>query len=290
LSCLINSFIDFPGASELKSPIFYSAVFLLCFSLTVSAAGAASETTSEKDIIRIASGFRTLTLDPTRSVWTGSIETFGQLYSRLFRRGENRELLPGLAERWEISEDGKHYTFHLRPARFSNGSPITAEDVAFSLLRVRDDPESAYPTAVSGLAGVTVIDPQTVRLELDQPLAPFLDSLEMCFLGIVSKKDVETRGNIQAFAVDPVTSGPYRVKEWRHNDRVILEPNPHYWREGFPRNDGAELIEVVDGNTRAAMLLAGEIDAMRSVAWTQAQQLSASDRVNMPHEPAILIW
>ena len=245
---------------------------------------------AESDIISIASPFRTLTLDPIKSVFTGSIETFGQLYSRLLRRDEAGELQPGLAERWEISDDGTEYTFFLRDAKFSDGSPITADDVAFSLLRMRDDPEAAYSAAVSNLVSAHALDKTTVRITLTEPNAPFLDAMEICFLGIVSKADVERRGADKAFAGDPVTSGPYQVKQWKPNDRIVLEANPHYWREGYPRNDGADLIEVMDENTRIAMLLAGEVDAVRSIPWSQVATLKASGLVNIPYEPAIMIW
>jgi peptide/nickel transport system substrate-binding protein len=243
----------------------------------------------EPDIIRIVSPFRTLTLDPTRSVFTGSIETFGQLYSRLFRRDENGELAPALALRWEISADGLDYTFFLREAKFSDGSPITADDVAFSLLRMRDDPEAAYPAPVLSMQAAWADDERTLRIRFDKPNAPFLESLEMCFLGIVSRADVERRGTVGAFAESPVTSGPYRVVEWRRNDRLVLEANPYYWREGYPRNDGAELIEVADSNTRIAMLRAGEADAVRVITSSSIAPLMADPEFTVPVEPAIRI-
>ncbi|MFW8642928.1 ABC transporter substrate-binding protein [Rhizobium beringeri] len=90
------------------------------------------------DVIRVVSPYQTTTLDPMRSAAAGNIETYGQLYSRLLRRNsETGALEPGLAEKWEISPEGKSYTFHLRDAQFSDGSPITAADVAFSLNRIR---------------------------------------------------------------------------------------------------------------------------------------------------------
>jgi peptide/nickel transport system substrate-binding protein len=241
------------------------------------------------DIIRIVSVFRTLTLDPIKSVFTGSIETFGQLYTRLLRRDTDGRLVPGLALRWEISADGLDYTFFLREARFSDGSPITADDVAFSLLRMRDDPEAAYSAPVTSMQDAWAEDEHTLRVRLDIPNAPFLEALEMCFLGVVSRADVERRGAVAAFADIPVTSGPYRVVEWRRNDRLILEANPYYWREGYPRNDGAELIEVVDVNTRIAMLRAGEADAVRVITYSSISALATHPDITVPAEPAIRI-
>jgi peptide/nickel transport system substrate-binding protein len=258
--------------------------------LLLFAAGANAGDNNDTDIIRIASPYRTTTLDPIRSVFTGSIETFGQLYSRLLRRDGAGNLQPGLAERWEVSGNGKVYTFQLRAARFSDGSPITAQDVAFSLLRMRDHPEAAYSASVSNVASASAIGRHTLQVTLEEPSTPFLEALDMCFLGVVSKQDVERRGEQAAFSDQPVTSGPYRVRQWNRNDRLILEANPHYWRQGFPRNSGAELIEVVDVNTRIAMLLAGEVDAVRAIPWSQVRTLQGEDSVNIPHEPATAIW
>jgi peptide/nickel transport system substrate-binding protein len=243
----------------------------------------------EPDIIRIVSLYRTLTLDPIKSVFTGSIEAFGQLYTRLLRADENDELVPGLALRWEVSPDATDYTFFLREAKFSNGSPITADDVAFSLLRMRDDPEAAYSEIVEDMQNAWATDDHTLRVRFNSPNVPFLAGLEMAFLGIVSRADVERRGSIEAFADVPVTSGPYRVVEWLRNDRLILEANPYYWREGYPLNDGAELIEVVDVNTRISMLQSGEVDAVRFILNSHIADLTEDPDVVVPIEPALRV-
>ena len=243
----------------------------------------------ERDIVRIVSAYRTLTLDPIKSVFTGSIETFGQLYTRLLSRDANGNLIPALALRWEISADGLDYTFFLREANFSDGSPITADDVAFTLLRMRDDPEAAYAAPVITMKDAWAEDSHTLRVRFDAPNVPFIEAVEMCFLGIVSRADVEARGDVEAFADIPVSSGPYRVVEWRRNDRLILEANPYYWRDGYPLNDGAELIEVVDLNTRISMLHAGEVDAVRAISYSTVAGLVAKPDTVVTNEPAIRV-
>lgn len=241
------------------------------------------------DRIRIGSPYQTSTLDPMRSATAGTIETFGQLYSRLLRIDENGQLAPGLAESWEITEDGKVITLKLRAAKFSNGEPITADDVVFSLLRVRDTPDSAYPAPLQTLDTAEAVDAQTVKLTLKHPFAPFLGNLEVFNGGIVSKKDVEARGE-KAFVEDVVTSGPYMVESWVPNDRLVLTPNPNYWREGFPKNEGAELIEIPAAATRVSMLLSGELDAAREVPWSQVAEVTANDTLKMPMEPSTVIY
>lgn len=261
---------------------------LLIFLTTVIPKSVAGEE-DEADIIRIVSLYRTQTLDPIKSVFTGSIEAFGQLYTRLLRLDENDELIPGLALRWEISADATDYKFFLRKAKFSDGSPITADDVAFTLLRMRDDPEAAYSETVEDMQNAWAIDDHTLRVRFNSANIPFLQGVETAFLGIVSRADVERRGSVDAFSDIPVSSGPYQVVEWRRNDRLILEPNPHYWRAGYPLNDGAELIEVVDVNTRIAMLQAGEVDAVRYIQNSHFAELSEDPDVVLPVEPAMRV-
>ncbi|MGJ8544616.1 MAG: ABC transporter substrate-binding protein [Sulfitobacter sp.] len=242
-----------------------------------------------QDIVRIASPNKVTTLDPIASAAAGNIEAFGQLYSRLLRKDGDGALQPGLAESWAISDDGLTYTFELRAAKFSDGSDITADDVAFSLNRVAKDEGSAYPAAFAPVKAFTAEDADTVTLTLEYPSAPMLSYMEIFNAGIVSKDDVEARGE-DAFAADPVTSGPFMVEVWKPNDRLTLTANPNYWREGYPKVGGADLIEVEDDNTRSSMMLAGEIDANRGVPFAQVDEIDASENVSVPLAPSTLIY
>lgn len=243
------------------------------------------------DVIRVVSPYQTTTLDPMRSAAAGNIETYGQLYSRLLRRNsESGALEPGLAEKWEISADGLTYTFHLREAKFSDGSDITADDVVFSLERIRSDAKSAYPAPLGALDTISAADPKTVVVKLKSPFAPFLGNLEIWNMGIVSKADFDKRGE-EAFVTAPLTSGPYAVKEWKPNEKLVLEPNQHYWREGFPKADATvELMEIASPETRQAMLTAGEVDVMRAVPWSQIDALKKVDTIDMRLEPSTTIY
>lgn len=244
------------------------------------------------DVIRIVSPFQTTTLDPMRSAAAGNIETYGQLYSRLLRRDAGTGALePGLAESWDVSDDGRVYTFHMRDAHFSDGSPITAEDAAFSLERIRTDKRSAYPAPLGAVESIAASDARTLVITLKSAFAPFLGNLEIWNMGIVSKADVDKRGEEGAFSTVPVTSGPYAVKEWKPNQKLVLEPNAHYWREGYPKSDaGVELIEIASPETRIAMLKAGEIDVVRAVPWAHVDDLKTVEAVDMRLEPSTTIY
>lgn len=254
-------------------------------------AGALSFSASA-EAIRIVSPYPTTTLDPMRSAGAGNIETYGLLYSRLLRRNtETGALEAGLAESWEASADGLSYTFTLRDAKFSDGSAITADDVAFSLERVRTDKRSAYPGPLGAVESVTAPDAKTVVVKLKSPFAPFLGNVEIWNMGIVSKKDVEARGEEKAFTEKPLTSGAYVVKEWRANEALTLDPNPNYWRTGYPKSpDSVVLQEVAAADARISMLKAGETDAVRSVPWSQVATMKAEENIDMRLEPSTTIW
>ena len=104
---------------------------------------------ADKKVLRIGMNAEVLTLDPIKTVYGPDILAQGVMFSRLRRSDAARkELFPALAESWTISEDGKTYTFQLAEAKFSDGSPITAEDVAFSYTRMRWQKDSAYAGAL----------------------------------------------------------------------------------------------------------------------------------------------
>lgn len=242
-------------------------------------------------LVRIATPYPATTLDPSRSAAAGNIETFGQLYARVLHRNtETRELEPGLAEKWELSDDRLTYTLHLREAKFSDGSPITADDVVFSFERVRSDPQSALPSTFGAVESLTAKDPKTVVVKLKNPLVSQLGQFEMWNAGIVSKADVEKRGD-KAFVDAPITSGPYAVQEWKPGEKLVLIPNANYWRTGYPKSDATvEFVEVSEPETAAAMLKSGEVDVMREVEWAQVEDLTTTEGLDMRMEDSHVIY
>ncbi|EYD73925.1 Dipeptide-binding protein ABC transporter, periplasmic substrate-binding protein component [Rubellimicrobium mesophilum DSM 19309] len=161
------------------------------------------------------------------------------------------DLRPGLAESYEISEDGLTYTFHLRPGvKFHNGREMTSEDVVYSLNRVTD-PETQSPGAgffgaiegydaqiageAEGLSGVTAPDPQTVQIKLSRPDATFLHLMALNFSYVVPREAVEEFG--ADFGRNPVGTGAYKLAEWTLGQRLVFEKNPDYWTPGVPYLD-----------------------------------------------------
>jgi peptide/nickel transport system substrate-binding protein/oligopeptide transport system substrate-binding protein len=160
-------------------------------------------------------------------------------------------LRPGLAESYEISPDGKTFTFVLRDGvKFHNGRVMTSEDVKYSLDRVTNpktqSPGAGFFGAIAGfdamaagtaesLSGVTTPDAKTVKIELSRPDATFLHVMGLNFASVVPKEAVDAAG--ADFGRQPVGTGAFSLAEWTLGQRVVFKKNPDYWRANVPSLD-----------------------------------------------------
>ncbi|MES2845040.1 MAG: ABC transporter substrate-binding protein [Pseudomonadota bacterium] len=184
------------------------------------------------------------------------------------------DLRTGLAESYEISEDGMTFTFKLRPGvKFHNGREMTAEDVKYSLDRVTNPAtqspgagffasiagfDAAMAGTATGLEGVTVVDPLTVQVVLSRPDATFLHVMALNFASVVPKEAVDEAG--ADFGKKPVGTGAFKLAEWTLGQRLVFEKNAEYWREGVPYLDQV-LFEVGQEPVVALLRLQnGEVD------------------------------
>src|SRR5690606_22675071 len=174
-------------------------------------------------------------LDPHKMSETSAFVINEQVYESLLQtyRGE---LLPGIAEEWEVSDSGTEITFTLRDnAFFHSGRQLTADDVKYSLDRIRD-PETLAPRAGSytSIKEVEVVDPTTVVIHLHQPDAAILTVLSTAASSIVDKDIVESVGlNTD---VDG-GSGPFMLAKRVAGQAIALDKHPKYWEEGVPYLD-----------------------------------------------------
>lgn len=184
------------------------------------------------------------------------------------------ELRPGLAESYEVSEDGTVFTFTLRQGvTFHNGREMTAEDVKYSLDRVTlpetQSPGAGFFASIQGfdeistgaadtLSGVEVVDPQTVRITLSRPDATFLHVMALNFASVVPREAVEEAG--ADFGKVPVGTGAFRLADWVIGQRLVLEKNEDYWRDGVPYLDGITFEVGQEPVVALLRLQQGEVD------------------------------
>lgn len=226
------------------------------------------------------------TFDPIKTAQNVDNWVFSNVFDVLVRVDKSgTKLIPGLAESWTISDDGLTYTFKLRDAKFSNGDSVTADDAAFSLLRIRDNPGSLWADSFKVVDTATAADPKTLVVKLKTQSAPFLSSMALPNVSVLPKKVVESEGE-EAFGEAPIGSGAFAVKEWRRGDRVILEKNPNYWDAANVSLDGVEWISIPDDNTRMLKVQAGELDTALFVPFSRVAELKKDPNLKVVLNPS----
>ncbi|HTD86994.1 MAG TPA: peptide ABC transporter substrate-binding protein [Candidatus Binatia bacterium] len=176
---------------------------------------------------------------------------------------------PGLAERWEISEDGRTYVFHLRTnAMWSTGEPITADDFVFSWRRVVDpatacdysgllfyvvNGEEIATAKIKDLTklGVRALGTRTLEVKLVSPTAFFLDLCAFRTMAVVPRKTIEKYGDRWIMAKPLPVSGSHLLESWRIRDKIRLRRNPLYWDAANAQN---EIVDILPIDTAMAAL------------------------------------
>ena len=196
-------------------------------------------------------------LDPAYETDGNSFMICDNIYEALvFYMDESTALEPGLAESWEISPDGKTYTFNLRKGvTFHDGTPFNADAVVFSIGRMMKDrnvkffgPGWAIPPQErppeywvsmemdDTIDSIEAVDDYTVVFKLKRVEAPFLANMGMDFADIISPTAFTK--NPKEFLRNPVGTGPFKFVEWIKDDRIVLAKNENYWdKSGGPYLD-----------------------------------------------------
>lgn len=220
-------------------------------------------------------------LNPINAPSNGSIFIIQQIFDQLVEIEGGPEVQPGLATSWEASKDGLTWTFRLRDAKFSNGELVTGEDVKFSIERFADPKINVnYATLGESIKDVEVVDPHTVKINLDHVDASFLDNISMFAAAIEPKKVVEEVGD-KAFGEEPVGSGPFKVKSYTRGQKTVLESNPLYWRKGQPYLDGVVFEYVPDANTRVLKVRSGEAEVADAIPYNQVESLENTEGISV---------
>ncbi|ARN79136.1 ABC transporter substrate-binding protein [Nonlabens spongiae] len=244
-----------------------------------------SEAIDPATVFRYNEHANVTTLDPAFAKDQRNIWVCNQLYNGLVRLDKDLNVVPDLAGSWDISEDGTLYTFRLkRNIHFhntellfveprddgildgnygrSNMRTVNAEDFKYSLSRLTD-PEVASPGAwtMAAVEEMTAIDEHTLQIKLKQPNPAFLGILTMKYCSVIPKEVVEDKEH--AFRSNPIGTGPFYLKRWEENVKMVLRKNPHYHEEDsegnhlpyleavaitFKPDKQSEFLEFVQGN------------------------------------------
>ncbi|NOZ23415.1 MAG: peptide ABC transporter substrate-binding protein [Planctomycetes bacterium] len=241
-----------------------------------------TERTPRADFV-IINGAEPETLDP--AIMTGLPE--GRIAAALFEGltvadPKTLDPLPGMAERWTISDDGCTYTFHLRKANWTNGDPVTAHDFVYSWRRAlapATASEYAYmlyhlkngeaynkgDLADPKKVGVRALNDATLQVTLKQRTPFFLGLTHFSTLLPVNRRCVEAHGNRWTHLGNIVTNGPFMLDDWKIGRFIRVKKNPGYYGADNVRLRSVDFLAVESANTAFNMYLSGEADFVSTI-------------------------
>lgn len=216
------------------------------------------------------------TLDWQKCSQNGEIQIYSWIMEGL-TRSHNGQILPGMAEKWDVSEDGLTWTFHLRDAKWTDGQPVTADDFYYGWMRAIDPKEPKDYTyflydivgaedysmgkASADQVGLKVVDPKTFEVKLKTPVTYFDYMASFVTFAPVRKDVFEKNGaKYNTEAENLVTNGPFKVESWKHESEMVYVKNADYWDAGKIKLEKVTGLMIADDSTEFNMYEAGELD------------------------------
>lgn len=233
------------------------------------------------------------TLDPGLNSAADGGHIINNTFEGLMRK-DNEGIKAGVAESYEVSEDGKTYTFHLRDSKWSDGQPVTAGDFEYAWKRALDPAVAAeYGFQMFYIEGaqnyyegngsiddvkVKAIDDKTLEVTLAAPTPYFLD-LTTFYTFMPVRQDVVEK-NPEGWSKDPsiaVYNGPFVITDYKTGDRIVMKPNANWWRADETKLDQINALMIVDQSTGLTAYEAGEIDILDDMPTAEIPRLIAED-------------
>ncbi|HEY9215279.1 MAG TPA: ABC transporter substrate-binding protein [Ancylobacter sp.] len=253
--------------------------------LLVAASPSVAQTPAPADVKTFRYAYRVdpASLDPHALAETFTLSWLGQVYEPLVGRGKKLELVPALATKWEQPEPNV-WRFHLRQGvKFADGSPFTADDVIFSLQRVKKDgSDMAY--TVASVTDIKKVDDFTVDLVMAKP-NPILP-VQITSTYMMSKAWAEKNGatapasvkaKVENFASNNANgTGPFKIDTRQAGVKTVLVPNANWWAEKQSNVGQVVFTPIQADTTRVAALLSGEVDMIYPVPQQDAARIDAT--------------
>ncbi|MBG6108945.1 ABC transporter substrate-binding protein [Frigoribacterium sp. CG_9.8] len=251
-----------------------------------AAAGSNSTATAGQPVaggdLRIARSSDAISMDSTSASFENySIEVYQNIGESLFTvTDDGKTVKPWLASGYTVSSDNLTYTIALRQGvKFSNGQPLTAKDVKFSIDQDTKTADTGWGFINAAIDKVTVVDDATVTVSLKYPWAPILADLSL-FSNAIIPDNYGGKTAAQFFEA-PVGTGPFKWDEWKKGQYLKLVKNPNYWQKGKPLLDSVTYSVVPDANTRKLQLQGGQTDIDNTPDWASFASLKSSPGVKV---------
>jgi peptide/nickel transport system substrate-binding protein len=265
--------------------------------LAACGGGSSTTTTSAAGPIKrggtftFARDFEPLTFDPVLASDNGSEWLTFNIFDTLIGTNSAAQSVPtGIATGWKITNGGKTYTFDIRQGvKFSDGTPMTIDDVVWSIQRAADPKQSFLSSVYNAVPyprskHIRALDANTLRIDLAFPYSPLIPLMNISIVGSILPKKLFLK-DPKAFAQNPVGTGPFIMKEFVKGQYTKLVRNPHYWKPGKPYVDEVMIPFIADDNTRMQALEAGSVDAAADVPYSLINTLDKISGVHVKVEP-----
>jgi peptide/nickel transport system substrate-binding protein len=233
----------------------------------------------ERKPLRIGMSAPNTTMDPHLQSNAPNNAVATHIFDTLVTNDEKSQSRPGLATAWRTIDD-THWEFDLRPGvNFSDGVPLTPEDIAASIQRANDLPSTAsYSTYTRAIKSVTSPAPGKLLIETATPEPLLPNSLSRIRIIAARNKDLPSSDYNSGKAA--IGTGPYILREYTPGSRVVLAPNPHYWGQTPPWPEVVLRI-ITNGGARLAALLSGDLDLVEQVPYDSVERVKQAPKLQL---------
>lgn len=236
----------------------YMVLFSVCLLVLAACSGddeTSGEKSSSKKELIVAADQDPVGLDPHITPAASSVRIYSLIYERLINMDSEMQLVPGLAEKWEVSDDGKTITFTLRKdVKFHNGRELTSEDVKYSFERILNpDTGSTVASYFASVNAIETPDENTVVFKLNTPDAAFLTNTTASSASIVPKE-------VEDLVTEAVGTGPFIMEEMKSGQYVTLKKNPDHANADSIKYDSIRFNIMKDESQRTAAIRSGKVD------------------------------
>ncbi len=235
--------------------------------LAMTACGSSDDSDQRSSVLSRAISTDPESLDIHKARSLQALDVLRDLGEGLVSHTASGELTPGVAESWEMADDGLSYTFHLRAdAKWSNGDPVTAADFSFAVKRLKEPATGAfYAQFLSDVTSLEALDDQTLLISLAQPTPYLLSLLTHPATFPMHAGGFAEHGERFARPGNLVSNGAYALEAWVPGSLLTLKRNPHYWNNANTAIDEVRHLVLVQESTQLARYRAGEIDITSTV-------------------------
>ncbi|WP_297597093.1 glutathione ABC transporter substrate-binding protein [uncultured Cetobacterium sp.] len=255
---------------------------LLLMSALITFLGMNLEAKADKNVLVIAQGADAKLLDPHGTNDQPSSRVAGQIYDSLVKQDLNMNIIPGLAESWtQIDETTTEFKLR-KGVKFHNGENLSADDVKFTLDRMKNSPAVSH--IIGAIESVEVVDDNTVRIKTTKPFGALLSHLAHTATSILNREAVEKAGG--SYGQNPVGTGPYKFVNWQAGDRITLVANSDYYMGKAP-TEKVIFRSVVEGTNRTIGLETGEIDIAYDLEPIDKMMVEGNDSLDFVEEPSL---